>query len=345
MQPGILPGKTPPFHELGEYVFQGLCRDLFDAEPDIAVCEIYGTRGQSQDGIDLLSYRRDRDGMEVGQCKCYEKFPPKDIETASDDFFAHWENRWHKEDIKRFILFVASDLSRREQQDEINRQRKRFKGFQISYEAWSAAKIRNKLRPHEGIVRTYFTTYPDYWVSVICGATTPPSVKTFGIHETQTEVVVSTALLSTIEQLAGNMSSQTEQQIELVRKAWREGQRDQAVKWVNDTKNNQTLWPHLSPVVKAKVLRLEAGLEMYLTGDIERSKQLADEAFKLSPSDDQARLRSLIARMESGPEEAIKILEGREDIDSLNLKAAFLLEMGRVQECLATLNPKNRGSE
>ena len=343
MPPGIRPGESPQFHKLGESVFQELCRDLFDAESDIAICEIYGTRGQSQDGIDLLSQRKKGDGIEVGQCKCYERFKPKEIETASDNFFAHWENHWSKEDVKRFILFVACDLSRREQQDEISRQRKRFKSFQISYEAWSAAKIRNKLRPHEGIVRTYFTA-ADYWVSVICGATAP-SVPTSAIREIQTEVVVSNALLSQIEQLAGQVTSHTEQQIELMRKAWREGRRDEAVKWVIAIKKNQTLWPYLSSKIKAKVLRFEAGLELDLTGDVERAKQLADEALSLDPSDDQARLRSLIARRESGPEEAIEHLKGREDIDSLNLRAAFLLEMGRVQECLAILNPENRGSE
>ena len=86
--------------------------------------------------------------------------------------------------------------------------------------------------------------------------------------------------------------------------------------------------------MKAKVLRFEAALELDLTGDVGRAKQLADDALEFAPSDDQARLRSLITRRESGPEEAIKILEGRKDIDSLNLKAAFLLEMGRVQEYL-----------
>ena len=188
--------------------------------------------GNLQDGIDLLSYRSNEDGIEVGQCKCYEKFTPKEIEMASDDFFAHWETHWCREGVKRFILFVACDLSRREQQDEINRQRKRFKSFQMAYEAWSAAKIRNKLRPHQAIVRTYLTP-ADYWVGVICGVSIP-SVPTLPMREAQATVVVSTALLNQIEHLAGHVSNHIEQQIELMRKAWREGQRDRAVKWVKD---------------------------------------------------------------------------------------------------------------
>jgi hypothetical protein len=55
MHPGIRPGESLAFHELGEYVFQELCRDLFDAGSSSATCEVYGVRGQSQDGIDVLA--------------------------------------------------------------------------------------------------------------------------------------------------------------------------------------------------------------------------------------------------------------------------------------------------
>lgn len=343
MPQGIRPGEIPPFHKLGEYVFQDMCRDIFDAETDVAVCEIYGTRGQSQDGIDLLAYRNNGDGVEVGQCKCYEKFEPNEINTASDDFFAYWDDHWSKEDVKRFILFVGSDLSKTQQQNKILEQIKRFKSFGIAYEAWSAAKIRNKLRPHEGIVRTYCVP-PDHWVQVICGAASPTS-STLTSSEPQTSVIVSKALLSQLDQLVAHASTHVEQQMELMRKAWREGKRDEAVNWVKDLKGNHSLWSPLSPEAKAKVLRFEASLEIDITGEVKRAKQLADEALLLCPSSDQARLRSLIARKESGAEEAIKILDGHEDIDSLNLKAAFLLEMGRIQESLAVLNIGSGGPE
>lgn len=68
MHPGIRPGESPPFHELGEYVFQELCRDLFDAEPAIETCEIYGERGQSQDSIDLIAHRANGDRVDMEWC-------------------------------------------------------------------------------------------------------------------------------------------------------------------------------------------------------------------------------------------------------------------------------------
>lgn len=111
MSPGIRPGQLPPFHELDEYVFQDLCRDLFDAEPSVATCEVYGVRGQAQYGIDLLAVAADGDGIEVGQCKCYGNFTPRQIERVREEFFEHYGSHWQPRNVKRFILFVAGDLS------------------------------------------------------------------------------------------------------------------------------------------------------------------------------------------------------------------------------------------
>ena len=68
MPPGIRLGESPPFHKLDEYVFQELCCDIFDAEPGIATCEVYGVRGQSQDGIDLLAHRANGDRVDMEWC-------------------------------------------------------------------------------------------------------------------------------------------------------------------------------------------------------------------------------------------------------------------------------------
>lgn len=333
MPPGIRPGETPPFHKLGEYVFQDLCRDLFDHEPQIAVCEVYGVRGQSQDGIDLLARRSKGDGIEVGQCKCYEEFSSDKIRTASDEFFKHWDEHWSKDDVRRFILFVACDLSLRQQQDEITVQMKRFSAVGVAYEVWSGAKIRNKLRPHRSIVATYCVP-PEHWVLVICCPETPLSPVAVGV-ETQTSIIVSATLTNQIERLAARASNETDQNLARMRTAWREGKTERVITELTALKNDTAVWPVLSPEIKAKVLLFEAGIELEVTGNIVRVRQLADEALGLAPGENQARLRAVIALRELGHEEALALLEGQNDIDSLNLKANILLQMGRIDECQA----------
>src|SRR3712207_3865025 len=142
MQPGIRLGQPPPFQDLDEYTFQDLCRDILDHEPEVATCDIYGKRGQRQLGIDLFAPRKGGSGLDVGQCKCYRTFGPKQIEAASDEFLDHWDRWWSKRNVKRFVLFVSCDLESRGCADKILEERDRFAQYGVEYEAWSSAKIR-----------------------------------------------------------------------------------------------------------------------------------------------------------------------------------------------------------
>ena len=80
---------------------------------------------------------------EVGQCKCYDDFPPAEIRKASEEFLGHLE--YWQQQVKRFILFVACDLDRTQQQDEICTQKEKFAKYGIDYEAWSARTLRRNL--------------------------------------------------------------------------------------------------------------------------------------------------------------------------------------------------------
>jgi hypothetical protein len=335
LPPGIRQDDEPPLYRLDEYTFQKLCRDVFEKEPEIGICNVYGTRGQTQDGIDLLAYRRNGDGIEVGQCKCYEDFPPEKIREASKDFLDYWDVRWSKENVKRFILFVACDLSTRQRQDELNKQRVHFAALGITYEPWSVATITNRLRLHRGIVATYLRP-PEYWVRVICGEEFPKLPVAADSNE-NTTTLISTAVLNQVDRLVTKATGEIEQRLEYMRSIWREGREDEVVQWIDDVKSNTDLWPFMAPEIKAKVLRFEAGIELDRRNDTTRAKQLADEALSLSPSDNQARLRAMFSLRDGDPERALQILATEEDEDSLNMRAAILLDIGKVAESLELL--------
>ena len=333
MAPGISLGQVPPFHKIGDFTFQNICRDLFVEEEPVSTCDIYGVRGEGQYGIDLVAMRRNGDGIEVGQCKCHKDFPPRKIREVSDKFFEHWEDHWSEYNVKRFILFVASDLDKRKRQDEILQQRKCFSEYGIEYEVWSAAQIRNKLRPHRGIVSSYCRP-PEHWIQEICGISTPTASYKKNAS-TQTSVVI-TSELDQISQLSGQVSEDTAEQLNRMRKARQEGRTSEVRQWLESLRNGK--WSFLSPEVKADVLLLEAVIELEENRDISRARKLADKAQSLMPSQNQVRFRALIVYHESGPEEAIGLLDNQDDIDSLNLKAVLLLEIGRVEESLEILD-------
>ncbi len=148
----------------------------------------------------------------------------------------------------------------------------------------------------------------------------------------QVSALVDRALANQIDRLASYIRLDTEERLEEIRQAWREGRKGEVLKWLSEQKSYVDRWEVLSPIVKAKILRFEAGLELDRTTNISKAKRLADQAHELSPEDDDSRLRSLIAYRETGPNAAIELLEGKDDIDSINLKAAFLLETGNPEE-------------
>jgi hypothetical protein len=328
LTPELGMGALPPFHKLGEYLFQDLCRDLLDSDSDVAYCEVYGTRGQRQYGIDLLAPRKDSKGYDVAQCKAYATCTPADIKAVSDEFLTHWSH-WREHGIRRFILCVACDVSDRNCQNEEITQRHRFKDIGVGYEVWSAAHIRNLLRSRSDLVTSYFHP-PDVWVREICGlgaaAANQISLDSRGIHG-----VAQTLLL---EQLARRVSSDTAREIDALREAWREGRREAAIAGVARLRNDRAGWEILDGDTKAQVLRFEAGLALDEADGLRRARVLAEEARTMAPGNGDRRIGALIARKEHGPETALSVLGEPQTAEERHLAAGLLIESGRVREAL-----------
>jgi hypothetical protein len=153
-----------------------------------------------------------------------------------------------------------------------------------------------------------------------------------GAVEKRESAFVDRALVNQIGRLASYLTLDTEERLEEIRGAWHEGKKEVVYKWLSEQKSNVDRWEALSRTVQAKILRFEASLELDRTQDIVKAKQLADQARELTPEDDETRLRALIAYREEGPDRAVELLESKDDIDSINLRAAFLLESGKVEE-------------
>ena len=137
-------------HAIAAREFERLCSELFEKEKNIDTCDLYGTPGQTQFGIDLLAQESDAIHIQVGQCKCYKQFSVADIKAASEEFLNHWGPRWSKRSVRRFILFLACDVSATQKRDEILRQRGVFSALGLKYEVWSSSQIVRRLRPYKG---------------------------------------------------------------------------------------------------------------------------------------------------------------------------------------------------
>jgi|GEM_PF-6640085 len=328
LSPSIKSSDPPPFYEMSDTEFEEMCRDIMSEEPSIGTCEIYGDPGQSQEGIDVIAFKQSSEAIEVVQCKCYEDFPPRKIREASDKFFEHLK-KWKKDKVKRFILCVGSELKTRQRITEIKKQKKRFKQEGIEYEAWSASRIRQKLRPHRGIVRTYLET--DFWVEKICGALEASREENYNSKEKGKELILK-SLIERNENFEEYLSTEIDEKLKEFRELWRSGKHKEAYKWVRDLQTNRTIWNSLEDELKAKLIRFQASITLSENNDVKEAKELAEKADQLVPPQQQKRLKAIIAQIEEGANKALKILEGENDIDSLNIKIACYLELEKIDE-------------
>jgi hypothetical protein len=75
-----------PFEQLPWEDFEKLCLRLVRLEADVEHCQLYGTKGQKQDGIDIFARLSQSSGYAVYQCKRVTDFGASDIERLSWGF-------------------------------------------------------------------------------------------------------------------------------------------------------------------------------------------------------------------------------------------------------------------
>jgi hypothetical protein len=338
MTPNINPSDPPAFVGLGEYVFQELCRDLLAMQEGIATCEIYGTRGYAQRGIDLLASGDDALSTEVGQCKCYREFSVKDIIDASDEFLKHWEF-WKDKNIRRFILFVACPLDQPNQQNEVQNQRSRFQLLGVRYEAWSARNLRTYLQPHRAIAERHI--HSEETVNNICGRSSESQPRI----PTSPGLDLTLSLLSSqVEGLAAEFSEVYAEKVERIRELSREGKTNEAHQQILEMRQGQG-WALLQKPLQARILRVTASLVLNAKKDLVEAKKLRDQAAVIDPTGDEATLCALIRYYEEGHESALKEVDEPENTNTFNLKIGFLIELSRTDDAFATIRNPPSGVE
>ena len=317
-------GELPRLYKLDPLRFQELCRDLYQAEPESITAEVFGAPGQLQRGVDLRVQRRGGDGITVGQCKAVKpaSLRPRLLEQASTDFLDH-RAYWQDQGVRKFILFVASDTSRTQIQEESHRQRIFLQKLGIEYELWGQAKIVSKLRAQPGIAETYLGTA---WKDILCGT----AMSGFP----RSSEILDRVLHTQIEVLAGHVSGAAANEIEALREAWWCGRRAEVISGVRRLKE-PSRWQAFPPSLRSTILRFDAQLALD-AGNRPVAKQLASEATALDP-DACVRLHSLIARADGHQEHALELLVDETDNESIALRAALLMESGHISSAVDLL--------
>lgn len=313
-------GGAFPFLSQDEYTFQKLSREVLSHEPDIGNCEIFGTRGQPQKGIDVLASRRSDAKIEVGQCKRYTVLTVSHIEGATRDFFEHWDY-WKTQGVCRFILFAASDISSSRLQDAVLRQRAIFRKKKIGYEAWGFNSLQGKLLPWRQVVQNL---YGADVADEVCGtAAETPALRAkkqwldhhLGVVLTELETERSTKL-------------------DALRELSREGKHANALREVEAIKAASS-WSAFNGKLHARFHRFEAALRLNLKQPPAASVELVRLAREADPLGDFQVIDAYLVYANGSAPEALQLLASPGSIDGWNFRWGLMLESGRGNEIAA----------
>lgn len=150
-----------PLQELPWEDFERLCFRLAHRFGDVEDVRIYGTRGQTQDGIDVY-VRRSTGDYETWQCKRYQEFKVSDITAAVKKFLeGDWAGR-----TAEFRLAVSASLQETDLADEIEKQRALLTAKNIKFKPMDRYGLSERLKSEPDLVDDFFGRA---WVEVFNG--------------------------------------------------------------------------------------------------------------------------------------------------------------------------------
>lgn len=149
-----------PIDQLRWEDFEKLCLRLAQAIHGVNNCEIYGTKGQKQDGIDIFAYKNAK--YSSYQCKRYQKVSGNDLEEAVQVFR---EGKWYGQS-DEFIFCTSCALEVTQIQDKFLELKTILENDGIVFNKWDKVQISAILKNYPGIVYDFFGKE---WVKIFNG--------------------------------------------------------------------------------------------------------------------------------------------------------------------------------
>lgn len=140
-----------PIEQLPWEDFEKLCLALVQLEFRISDCDIYGTKGQSQFGIDIFA-KQSNGKYSTYQCKRYQEYKLSHLKEAIN----HFEQNKFAKTSEKFVICTSCEWNKTQIQDEFEKEKIRLDKKSISLEKWDKIQLLKILKDQPQIVNDFF---------------------------------------------------------------------------------------------------------------------------------------------------------------------------------------------
>lgn len=151
-----------PYQQLEWDDFERLCHKIVKIDSNVEHCQLYGVRGQNQQGIDIYARKKNNDKYDVYQIKRVRKFTPGMINEIVDKFI---EGDW-KSKSSSFTLCASLNLRSTSLTVAFEENVIKLKAIGIKFVKFDADELNHILKNQPEIVDDFFGRE---WVRQFCG--------------------------------------------------------------------------------------------------------------------------------------------------------------------------------
>lgn len=328
-----------PIYDLGSRKFEELCCDLLrKAFPEAQRSSLKRKSGVAQFGVDVEGFDPRGSPFVVISSKCYAEIEGWHLSPWTKDFTKHLGSHWKDKGVRHFVLAVTHECNDDKINDAARIISAELERQGIEFRIWNSLTISELLRDDPRLVNQYFNKY---WVKAI-SADLPvghPSVEgnaPIGMQGWFKDSLQQFAL-GQIESMAGHLNAAWSHRLDDAIKELRGGRSSGIQSWVREAKATPALWQSIDAEVRAKAIRASA-MAVVREGDWTQAACLLDEADELAPPPDRS-ARTILARVQIGLPEALSRLSEPLNGKEREIKAAFLIESGEVDDAIKVLEP------
>lgn len=311
---------------LSDEQFEDLCRDLWGTIDGIRGTEKHARKGQKQYGVDIIG-RKIEGKITLGSCKNYKKFRKPNLEKAIAEF---WEHRayWRDLNAEGLLIFIGSPKEDRELQEAILRNIVTFAAEQFDFDVWDNRDLTDQLRKCPEVGKKHFD--PEI-LARLYGSSAEISVSSPSLSGSNLGVAGSLK-----ESIVIEFTTNVEELLPNIRKKARKGHWEAALKEIEELIASPR-WQMLDSVLRSRVLVLSASLHLDARNDVIGARTRIQLAKELDSSGRFQVVESVIALRTQGSGEALQRLDVPESTDAWNIKLSLLINLGRSDEVLATV--------